>query len=56
MSRAVSRASSPVHFRSRSTALLIGYAGILLGAAALFDAYEGRGRPKPFLVKFLPGV
>ncbi|MBM7510052.1 hypothetical protein JOE61_003866 [Nocardioides salarius] len=48
--------SAPIHFRRRSTALLIGYGGILLGAAALYDAYEGRGRTKPFMVKFLPGA
>ena len=28
---------SPLHFRSRSTALLVGYAGLFVGAAALFD-------------------
>jgi hypothetical protein len=36
-------------------ALAIGYGGILLGALALWDAYEGRGRTRPFIVKLLPG-
>lgn len=48
--------NAPIHFRRRSTALAVGYLGILLGAAALYDAYEGRGQTKPFLVKFLPGA
>lgn len=52
----MSRPSSPVHFRRRGTALLVGYGGIILGAAALFDAYEARGKGKPFWVKLLPGA
>lgn len=42
--------------RDRRTALLLGYGGILVGALALWDAYEMRGRRRPFLVKFLPGA
>lgn len=42
-------------FRDRRTALLVGYGGILLGAWALWDAYETRGRQRPFFTKFLPG-
>lgn len=49
-------AGSPLHFRSRRNALLVGYLGILVGAAALYDAYEARGKQKSFLVKFLPGA
>lgn len=37
-------------------ALLIGYGGILVGALALWDAYEGRNRTRPFVTKFLPGA
>lgn len=40
---------------SRRAALVIGYGGILLGALALWDAYELRGRRRPFLAKLLPG-
>lgn len=40
--------------RSRRTALLIGYGGILLGSVALYDAYEGRGKDRPFATRFLP--
>ncbi len=36
-------------------ALFIGYAGIFVGALALWDAYEGRNRQRPFLTKLLPG-
>ncbi len=36
-------------------ALFIGYGGILVGALALWDAYEGRNRQRPFLTKLLPG-
>lgn len=42
-------------FRHRRTALITGYGGILLGAWALYDAYEGRGQRRPFIAKFLPG-
>jgi hypothetical protein len=41
---------------SRRAALLLGYGGILLGAVALWDAYERRGKRRPFLTKFLPGA
>ena len=40
---------------NRSTALLVGYGGILVGSLALWDAYEGSNRDRPFLTKFLPG-
>lgn len=40
----------------RRHALIIGYGGIIIGALALWDAYEMRGRRRPFLVKFLPGA
>lgn len=39
----------------RNTALWIGYGGIVLGAFALWDAYEARGRVRPFVTKLLPG-
>lgn len=41
--------------RSQRVALLLGYSGILIGALALWDAYEGRGARRPFIVKLLPG-
>jgi hypothetical protein len=47
-------AKRPV-IRDRRLALVIGYVGILGGALALWDAYEGRGRQRPFYVKLLPG-
>lgn len=42
--------------RNRRTALAIGYGGILIGAWALWDAYERRGQKRPFMTKFLPGA
>ncbi|MFC8717785.1 hypothetical protein [Kitasatospora sp. NPDC057198] len=41
--------------RDQRLALVLGYGGILIGALALWDAYEGRGARRPFLVKLLPG-
>lgn len=49
------RGRGPV-IRDRRTALVIGYGGILVGAWALWDAYECRGKPRPFAAKFLPGA
>lgn len=43
-------------FGSRNVALTIGYGGILIGSYALWEAYESRGKQRPFLVKFLPGA
>jgi hypothetical protein len=51
----VSARRGPV-IRSRRTSLLIGYGGIIVGALALWDAYELRGKRRPFLTKFLPGA
>jgi hypothetical protein len=50
----VTRRQGPV-IRDRRIALWLGYGGILLGAACLWDAYENRGRRRPMLTKFLPG-
>ena len=41
--------------RDRKVALLVGYGGVLIGALALWDAYENRGRIRPFAAKLLPG-
>ncbi|MBK3556407.1 hypothetical protein JHN55_07645 [Streptomyces sp. MBT56] len=40
---------------SQNAAMILGYGGIILGALCLWDAYERRGRRRPFLTKFLPG-
>lgn len=39
----------------RRTAQLAGYGFVLVGAFLLWDAYEARGRPRPFVSRFLPG-
>lgn len=41
---------------SRKNALVLGYGGILVGAWALWEAYEKAGVRRPFLTKFLPGA
>lgn len=41
--------------KDRQLALYGGYAAITLGSLLLWDAYEGRGKNRPFLTKFLPG-
>lgn len=48
------RRRGPV-IRDRRTALAIGYGGVLIGAWALWDAYEKRGHRRPFVTKLLPG-
>lgn len=40
--------------RNRRAALVIGYGGIVLGSVALYDAYERRGKDRPFATRFLP--
>ncbi|MFT3871024.1 MAG: hypothetical protein QM714_19455 [Nocardioides sp.] len=50
----MSRARKPF-IPDRQVALWIGYGGIIIGAVALWDAYEGRGRRRPFATKLLPG-
>jgi len=44
----------PALIRDRHSELLIG-AALFVGASWLiWDAYEGRGRKRPFLARFLP--
>ena len=40
--------------RSRTTCLYGGVAALLVGSMLLYDAYEGRGRDRPFWLRFLP--
>jgi hypothetical protein len=39
----------------RRTAQLAGVCFVCLGAWLLYDAYEARGRTRPFALKLLPG-
>lgn len=41
--------------RNRSTALWGGVACYVVGSLLLWDAFENRGRPRPFITKLLPG-
>lgn len=43
-----------VWIRDRRVALWLAYGGLLIGAIAMYDAYENRGRQRPFLEKMLP--
>jgi len=38
----------------RHTELLVGVALFALGSYLLWEAWEGRGRPRPFAARFLP--
>lgn len=40
---------------NRRTALLLGVACLVAGSYLVYDAYEGRGVTRPFVVRFLPG-
>lgn len=42
--------------RDRKVAQWGGYALIVAGAALLWDAYEARGRVRPFWSKLMPGA
>jgi hypothetical protein len=42
-------------FRDRRTALWVGYGAIALGSYALYEAYEKRGRSRPWVSKLAPG-
>jgi len=46
--------SKPV-IPDRRTAQLAGVTFVCVGAFLLYDAYEARGRSRPFLMKLLPG-
>lgn len=39
---------------NRNLALWGGIIGLTVGSLLLYDAYEGRGRQRPFLTRFLP--
>jgi hypothetical protein len=40
----------------RRTAIVLGLGAYLLGSLLLWDAYENRGRSRPFATRFLPGA
>lgn len=42
-----------VRIRNQQHAVLGGLALMAAGAYLLYDAYEGRGKDRPFLMKFL---
>jgi len=42
-------------FPNRNTALWIGFAAYAVGTLALWDAYEHRGKGRPFAMRFVSG-
>lgn len=40
----------------RHLALWGGIASLCLGSYLIYDAYEGRGRSRPWITRFLPGA
>ena len=40
----------------RRTALLAGSAFVVIGSALLYDAFERRGHPRPWIMRLLPGA
>lgn len=47
--------SRPV-VRDARTAKMLGVTCIIAGSWLLYDAYEARGKSKPFAMKWLPGA
>lgn len=43
------------YIANRNVALWGGLAAVVVGSLMLHDAYENRGRRRPFAAKFLPG-
>lgn len=46
--------SRPALLRDRGTELALGIGLFLASAWLIYDAYEGRGRTRPFIARFLP--
>lgn len=44
---------NPLRIRDHHTAVLVGLALTAAGGWMLYDAYEGRGRSRPFLMRWL---
>jgi hypothetical protein len=42
--------------KDRQTALVLGVAAYVAGSLLLWDAYENRGKARPFVTKLLPGA
>lgn len=45
----------PPLVKDRSVELALGTGLFVLATWLIYDAYEGRGRKRPFLARFLPG-
>ena len=45
----------PPLIADQRTAIAAGAVFVFVGSLLLFDAYEGRGRTRPFALRLLPG-
>jgi hypothetical protein len=48
--------SAGPHFPDQRAALLLGAALLIAGTYCIYDAYDGRGRARPYWLHFLPGI
>lgn len=46
--------SRPKALRDRTTELVLGYILLTVATWMIYDAYEGRGKPRPFIAHLLP--
>lgn len=44
----------PAIVKDRHTELMLGIGTFLLATWLIYDSYEGRGKKRPFLARFLP--
>lgn len=44
-----------VVFRDRRVSVVLGLVTMVAGTYLIYDAYEGRGQHRPFLLRWLPG-
>lgn len=42
-------------FPTRRAALWVGYLGVTIGSYALYEAYDKRGKSRPFATRLVPG-
>ncbi|HEY2041171.1 MAG TPA: hypothetical protein VGH11_00750 [Jatrophihabitans sp.] len=48
------KGSRPAALADRHTEMVLGGVLFVFASWLIWDAYEGRGRPRPFLARFLP--
>lgn len=48
--------SLPRLVKDRQTALWLGIGFTVLGSLLIYDAYEGRGKSRPWVTRLIPGA